>query len=201
MKKYLAEAIGTASLCLAVSLTLAKGGPIPTPVAAGLTLGLFVYLIGPVSGAHLNPAVTLGLLSIRKIKSHEALVYIFSQVIGALVAMVITHILVAPHSLVVADTIGVGFAEMLGTFFLGFAVATVVYGKVSNNHAGLVIGGALLLGITIAASVSNGVLNPAVALSIGSFSFAYLLSPIVGSILAMRLCRFFYQTTESVEMN
>src|SRR3989344_4395898 len=141
MKAYIAEIIGTATLCLAVSLTLAIPGPVATPVAAALALGIAVYTVGAISGAHLNPAITIGLLSIGKIKMPQALLYIGSQVVGALIAMLLTRLLVTTADITVVDTVGVGVAEIVGTFLLGFGVASVVYGKVSKSSSGIVIGG------------------------------------------------------------
>ena len=78
----------------------------------------------------------------------------------------------------------------LGTFWLAIGVAAVVYGKAPGPASGLTIGASLLLGIAMAAPVSNGVLNPAVALGIGSFSAMYVIGPIVGSAIAMVLYRY-----------
>jgi glycerol uptake facilitator-like aquaporin len=73
---------------------------------------------------------------------------------------------------------------MVGAFFLTFGVCSVVYGKADDDAAGFVVGGSLLLGILIASAASNGVINPAVAVGVGSISFMYILGPIVGGILA-----------------
>jgi glycerol uptake facilitator-like aquaporin len=90
----------------------------------------------------------------------------------------------------VVDSAGVFGAEAFGTFWLAVGVASVVLGKAPAAASGLTIGASLLLGIAVAAPVSNGVLNPAVALGIGSFSVVYLLGPIVGGAIATLLYRF-----------
>ena len=64
MKKYIAEFLGTFILVLVVALSLVRGFLVPTPILAGLTVMLFVYTIGHISGTHLNPAVTAGVLPI-----------------------------------------------------------------------------------------------------------------------------------------
>lgn len=192
MKKYLAEALGTFALTLVVALSLAGKFPVPTPVLAALVLGLFVYSIGHISGTHINPAVTLGLWSIGKIAPKEAAKYIIAQFIGALVAMFIARYSIAQMTtLTVAETLLVGFAELLGTSFFAFGIASVVFGRTAQTMSGIVIGGSLLLGITFAALFgSNGVLNPAVAFGIGSFGIMYIIGPIVGSILGMKAYRY-----------
>ena len=186
MKKYAAEFIATFALALTVGVTLAGKFPVPTPVMAGLVLGVFVYTIGGISGAHVNPAITLGLLSVRKISAKDAALYLVAQFFGGGFAMATSGALLQRPPLTVTDGIAVGASEALGAFLLALGVAAVVYGKVPAPAAGITIGGSLLAGISVAAG-SNGVLNPAVALGIGSFSLTYALAPIVGAVIAMQL--------------
>jgi aquaporin Z len=193
MKKYIAELLGTFILTLAVISSLAGTFPVATPVIAGLALGLGVYTMGGISGAHFNPAITLGVLSIKKISLKDAGIYILAQLVGAALAMLLAqHCMeLAQPDLAAAESMKVGGAEALGAFVFAFGVAAAVHGRISAGASGLAVGGSLLLGIALAAAgTSNGVLNPAVALGIGSFSFSYLLGPIVGAALAMLLYRF-----------
>lgn len=188
MKKYIAEALGTFALTLVVALSLIGNFPLATPLLAALTLGLFVYSIGHISGTHINPAVTLGAWSIKKITTKDALFYIVSQIVGAFIALSIVSMTMGSAGLPVSSNWIVFFAECLGTFFFTFGIASVIYGKTPGQMSGVVVGGSLLLGITIAALIgSNGVLNPAVAFGIGSFSFMYLIAPIIGSVLGMNV--------------
>lgn len=185
LNKYLAEFIGTFTLAFVVALSLAGTFPVPTPVLAGLTLGLFVYSIGHISGTHINPAITLGALSIKKISAMDALYYWIAQFLGAALAFWASSELVTRAVLTVSTDPKVLIAEAIGTFFFAFGVAAVIYGRVPKDLTGIAVGGSLLMGISIAASVSNGVLNPAVAFGIGSFSLAYLVGPLVGAVLGM----------------
>lgn len=189
-KKLLAELIGTFALTFAVLVSINSHFPIATPLIAGLTLGLFVYSLTSVSGAHFNPAVTIGIWTLRKISSREAIGYIITQFLGAGLACLLAGALFKEtFDLVASNSWQVGLAELIGAFFFMFGIAAVIYGKVPSSLSGLVIGGSLVLGISIAASFSNGVLNPAVAFGIGSFSWMYVLAPIVGSILGMQTYR------------
>ena len=192
MKKYMAEALGTCTLALVVGLSLAGTFPVSTPVLAALTLGLFVYSIGHISGTHINPAVTLGIWSIGKINSTEAAKYLIAQFLGAGVALLMLQS-VAPLAtpLVIGAEATIGIAEMVGAFLFTFGIASVVYGRAASTMSGMVVGGSLLLGITVAALMgSNGVLNPAVALGIGSFGVMYILGPIIGAVLGMQAYKY-----------
>lgn len=180
-QKYIAELLSTFTLTLAVSLSLLFVFPLSTPVLAALVVGLFVYTIGGISGAHINPAVTVGMWAIKKIETKEALLYIASQIIGAGLATICVLALTATTPPIVAEeTFAALLAEAIGAFVLVFGVASVATGKVSQSSSGLVVGGSLLVGIIIASTVSNGILNPAVAFGLGSLKLSYLLGPLVG---------------------
>ncbi len=193
-KKYIAEAIGTFGLSFVVLGALSFGGvlPIPVPALAALTLGLFVYTIGGVSGCHINPAVTIGLWSVKKITQKDAIGYILAQGIGAVVAVVIASWFgaVSPIDGGMFDA-RVFVAEALGTFFFVFGIAAVVSGKVHDAMKGLVVGWSLLFGIMVAVVAgSAGILNPAVAGALSAFSAVYLIAPIVGAVAAFHAYRY-----------
>ncbi len=193
--KYLAEFIGTFALSFIILATVSKLEPSPIPLAliAGLTLGLFVYTISGISGAHLNPAVTIGVWSIKKISSKDAVGYIFFQVFAAAVAIVLVRTLgmVIPSATAPGFAAPFFFAEALGAFFFTFGIAAVVYGRVSNALSGVVIGGSLLLGILIASATGSlGILNPAVAFALNAISIMYLLGPVVGAIVGFNVYRY-----------
>lgn len=190
--QYAAEAFGTFCLTMAVYATLVTDLPIPTPLAAGLALGIMVYTIGKVSGSHVNPAVTIALATRKKISMLDAVMYVMAQMIGGVVAMFAgAWLFGAAPDIAVSDDLTVLAAEALGAAILAFGVSTAVR---NNDYAssGAVVGGSLLLGITLAAGASNGVLNPAVAVGIGSVSAAYLIAPIIGGILGAWLNGWFY---------
>ena len=189
MKKYVGEAVGTGVLTMVVALALAGTFAVSVPVLAALTLGLFVYSMGHLSGTHINPAVTVGAWSIGKISTDDMIKYVIAQTIGAGAALLLVQALIAETAdLVVADGLMIGVAEMIGTALFTFGIASVVFGKTPAVMSGAVIGGSLLLGIAVAALIgSNGVLNPAVALGIGSFNIMYVLGPILGSVLGMNV--------------
>lgn len=188
MKKYILECLGTGALTLIVALAFKGAFPVPTPMLAALTLGIFVYSIGHISGAHINPAVTIGAWSIKKITVHDTLGYIVAQTVGAVVAMLVAAMYNPTAVASLPASAGIFFAELIGTFFFTFGIASVVYGKTPAPLAGVVVGGSLLLGVAFATLLgSGGILNPAVALGIGSFNISYLLGPIFGSVLGMNV--------------
>ncbi len=190
-EKLAAELFGTLVLSLAVLISINQPDfPVPTPVIAGLTLGLLVYTIGPVSGCHINPAVTVGLFSLGEIEAGEAALYVLAQFAGAAVALGVGALLFpVPAEVIAGGTVRIGLAEMMGATVFLFGIVSAVFAIVPSSMSGAVIGGSLLLGISIAAQASNGVLNPAVALGIGSFSHPYVWGPIVGGIAGSLIAR------------
>ena len=191
-RALLAELMGTFALTFAVIVTVNNPDfPIPTPVLAPLTLGLFVYLIGPVSGCHINPAITIGVAAIGRIGLQEAGAYIVAQFAGAGLALAVGNVFFPMAAeLTVSGAANIGFAELFGAALLAFSVTAVVIGRVPGNLSGLVIGTGLMVGIGYAAHASNGVLNPAVALGIGSFGHTYIWGPIGGALVGALLGNF-----------
>lgn len=192
IKKYFAEALGTFALSLAVIVAIHAGGPIAVSLVAGLTLGLFVYSLGHISGAHFNPAVTIGAWTVGKVKHHDTLFYIFSQFIGAALALMVANNSGVVLSMVVLSNYQILFAEIVGTFFFTFGIASVVYGKTPSTVSGIAIGASLTLGVIVASAFgSNGILNPAVAMALSSFNLMYFAGPVIGAVLGMNIYRIF----------
>jgi aquaporin Z len=191
---YIAEFVGAFTLSFIVLAAVAATTPLPVaiPVIAGLTLGLFVYTIGPISGSHINPAVTIGLWSIKKIETKDAAFYIVAQIFGAAVAIAVAQALALsiPEAASTAFGITEFIAEMLGAFFFAFGIAAVVYGKVAADMSGVVVGGSLLLGVLIASlGGASGILNPAVAFALNSVTIVYFLAPVAGAVLGFQAYR------------
>lgn len=202
MKKYLAELCGTFTLSLLVYLSLSGQFPISTPILAALCLTVFVYTIGGISGAHINPAVTIGLLTLGKIKLDEAVKYIIFQFFGAVLAIwLFNYLHVTVLSPVIPGGVETFFAETLGTALLTFGISSVAFG----TAPGFIVGGSLLLGISVSALIgSAGILNPAVALTLGAFYSTYVLGQLAGSIAGFYLYRYLSQpvtTRKKVESN
>lgn len=179
-----AEALGTFLLTFVVGVALVAQAPM-VPAIAGLTLALIVYTIGPISGAHVNPAVTIGLLAAKVINPTVAVRYVIAQIIGAGVALAASWYLTGiTPSASIGSPPSVMIGEAIGAFILVFGISAVVSKKVDPAASGLVVGGSLLLGTALAGTWSAGILNPAVALGIGSFDLFYVLGPIIGGIIA-----------------
>lgn len=191
-QKYFAEFTGVFFLTLAVSLNnFALNPALPTAVVAALVVMTFVYTVGPISGAHLNPAVTLGMLATKKISIKESTFYVLAQVAAAMLAATLYAAATgdsSPDSWVVGLPVFV--SELVGAFILVFGVSAVANAKVTQGASGLVVGGSLLVGLTVASVLGAGVLNPAVALGLGSISLSYLVGPLVGGLLGAGAFKF-----------
>jgi aquaporin Z len=190
-KQLIAELIGTFTLTFVVLASVNNPSfPIPTPFLAALTLGVFVATIGKISGCHINPAVTLALLSVKEISMQKALRYIVAQILGAALASMLLKIAIPNLTLVAPNAnLNTIIFETLGAAIFIFGIASVVYKKTADNLAPPIIGLSLLLGISAAAIGSNAILNPAVALAIGSTDLVYILAPILGGVIAIRSYR------------
>jgi len=192
MAVVVAEVLGTAVLTgtiLAVSRS-AIGVPYFVALGVGLTMTMLVLLIGSTSGAHVNPAVTLGLWSARKVSTLRAIAYVVAQFVGAAAAYSLYNYLV-PAGL--QNIAGPDFqwpvlvAEIVGAFIFTFGVAAAVYQGYEGGQRAATIGGSLAVGIIIAGMASNGIINPAAALGVDSWSKAYVIGPLIGGVIGVNL--------------
>ena len=209
MNKYIAEFIGTFALVFAgtgaiVVNDLANGAV--SHVGISLTFGLVVtamiYAVGDISGAHLNPAVTLGFWMKRTFPGRQVFPYLISQCAGALLASAILHYLFAQHSTLGA-TIPSGSAlqsfvlEIILTFFLMFVILNVATdAKEKGLMAGVAVGATVALAAIFGGPVSGASMNPARSLGPALISgrleslCIYLTAPIIGAFLAVLVCRY-----------
>lgn len=191
VQKYFAELVGAFVLALAVAVSLMSKSPLPTPVIAGVTLGLFVYMVGGISGAHLNPAVTIAMASVKKISGRDAVLYVIFQLIGGFLALYFSRYLFGTTTGVENFPVDgmvwkMALAEAIGAAMLVFGVSAVVEKKVKEDMFGIVVGGSLLLGIMLTGGISYGILNPAVAVGVGVpySAYLYFLAPVVGGVVS-----------------
>lgn len=191
LAQIVSEFMGTAVLASVIfSMTGRTDFPFFAALAAGLTLVVMQLALGPTSGAHLNPVVTIGMWTLRKISTAKAVVFIAAQMLGGLAAWQLIEYLLNTD---LASTASKAFdwrvftAEVVGTFIFTFGVVAVLSKKYDAGVTAITIGGSLALGMMIASFASNGILNPAVAVGIQSWSWTYATAPIVGAIVGMNL--------------
>jgi aquaporin Z len=171
MKKYIAEFIGTFFLVLTIGCTVIGAGPgVSAPLAIGAALMVMIYAGGHISGAHYNPAVTLGVLIRGKLNAVDAVPYILAQLAGAALATVAVKFFragveVSPVVIPVGPAL---LAEFLFTFALVYVVlnAATAEGTSGNSFYGAAIGMTVMTGAFTVGDISGGAFNPAVALGI-----------------------------------
>jgi aquaporin Z len=172
MNKYIAEFIGTFFLVLTIGCTVV--GPatgVIAPLAIGAALMVMVFAGGHISGAHYNPAVTLGVLIRGKVKAADVVPYMLAQAVAAVVASLIVRGVFRSGAAVTAMTPNIGaalLAEFLFTFALVYVVlnAATAEGTSGNSFYGLAIGMTVMTGAFAVGDISGGAFNPAVALGI-----------------------------------
>jgi len=208
MNKYISEFIGTFFLVFvgtgAIIVNDVTGGQV-THIGISLTFGLVVmvmiYSVGNVSGAHMNPAVTIGFLVSGRLEKQEVIPFIVSQLLGALVASMILRFLFLNHPTlgitVPSGSIYQAFAlEIFLSFLLMFVILNVSTGaKEKGIMAGVAVGSTIALEALFAGPISGASMNPARSLSPALISghlqyiWIYLTAPILGVLAACPLCR------------
>ncbi|MGI8991092.1 MAG: aquaporin Z [Bryobacteraceae bacterium] len=215
MNRYIAEVIGTFVLvfggCGTAVLAGDKVGFLGVACAFGLSLLVMAYAIGPISGCHLNPAVTLGLFLSRKFEGRLVPGYMAAQILGAVIASGLLLAIASGnpngYSPSVAGFAANGFglhspghyglvaafiAEVILTFFLVFTILGVTDVKAPVGFAGIPIGLVLVLIHLIGIPVTNTSVNPArsigPALFVGGWAleqlWLFIAAPLIGAAIA-----------------
>lgn len=215
MKKNLSEFIGTfwlvlggcGSAMLAASFSTVGIGLLGVSLAFGLTVLTIAYSLGHISGAHLNPAVTIGLWVGGRIKFKEIIPYIISQILGAIAAAAVLYYIVIGNGSQIGDFAANGYGdhspgnynllaclvtEIVMTFMFLLIILGATDDKAPKGFAGLAIGLALTLIHLISIPVTNTSVNPARSISqaifVGDWALSqvwlFIVGPIVGAMLA-----------------
>ena len=227
-RKFVSELLGTLLLVLfgagvvVVTILMVNGSTPPNPfnigismadwlginMVFGIVLAIGIYAFGKISGAHFNPAVTLGLWSVRKFPGKDVIPYIIAQLIGALIASLLIVVFLGMNAVTIGNLgattpfAGIGYlqaivAEIIGTFVLVLAIMAVAVDKrASPGFAGLIIGLALTCSLTLISNITGGSVNPARTFgpylantlmggaNLWGYFPIYIIGPIIGGILA-----------------
>lgn len=227
-KVFVAEFIGTFALVfVGAASAMYNVGLLGIALAHGLTLAVFAYIYGHISGAHINPAVTLGHAANGNIKWSDAAVYWVAQFSGAALAAFLLRMFVSlidPNAFSAAATNGVLIAEhpyyamgieALLTFFLVNTVLHVSAGDKAGPFASLAIGLTYAVAILAGAPLAGGSLNPARSFGPAIFTQAlkegtpdwqnpmlyliFFIGPFIGAIVAVLIYQFLSAPTVTEE--
>lgn len=217
--------IGGSAICMNAFMKLPGiGGPtdgfgvLGIALAHGFALMLAVYMFASRSGAHINPAVTIGLFLIGKVKANQMLTYVFMQLVGAVIgglgvlamftmfkdnAPYLGHLSYNADSLSMVKAIGI---EAMLTFVLMLTVlmTAVDSSKSARQMFGFCIGMAVFLGIMIGDKYTGAAMNPARYFGTAAVSgrldqlLVYFIGPIVGAVIAAFVYKFFLEEKNAV---
>lgn len=222
MKKNLAEFLGTfwlvlggcGSAVLAAAFPNVGIGLVGVSMAFGLTVLTIAYALGHISGAHLNPAVTVGLWAGGRISFKDVLPYIISQVLGGIAAASVLYIIATGNGSSIGNFAANGYGEhspggynmnsaMVTELVMTFMFLIIILGatdeRAPKGFAGIAIGLALTLIHLISIPVTNTSVNPARSISqalfVGDWALSqlwlFIVFPILGAIIAGLVYRFF----------
>ena len=211
--KYAAELFGTFVLVFAglttANITGGQVGILGVALAFGLSLMAMAFAIGPISGCHINPAVTFGCLLSKRIDAKTALGYWVSQILGAIIACGLILIIArgggmnlpaagfaangfAEHSPAHFSLLSVFLAETFGTMVLVITVLGATSSKAPAGFAPIPIGLSLSVAILATAQISNASINPArsigPAVYVGGWAiqqlWVFIVAPFLGGAIA-----------------
>lgn len=208
MNRYIAEFVGTLILVFcgtgAIIVNDLAGGVIThvgIAIVFGLVVASMIYTVGDISGAHINPAVTLAFWFAKRLSGREVFPYVASQFLGAVVASALLFVILGNHPTMGA-TLPAGsllqsfMLEIVLTFILMLTIINVSTGAQEKGIiAGAAIGAVVGLAAMFAGPISGASMNPArsfgPALVSGQFEalWLYLAAPVIGSFGAILCCR------------
>ena len=208
IRKLSAEFVGTFALVFAgtgaIVINDVSGGVV-SHVGIALSFGLIVlamiYALGEVSGAHLNPAVTIGFLAARRFPIRSVPAYILSQLLGAISASTILRLMFPqdsalggthPHGSILQSFV----LEVILTAILMFVILSVSSGaKEKGITAGIAVGSVIALAALFAGPISGASMNPVRSLAPALISmrldavWIYLTAPLLGALVGVFACR------------
>jgi aquaporin Z len=213
-------AVGVATLSFGFKLTGAStsAGVVTTALAFGLVLLVLAYAIGPISGCHINPAVTLGFVVSRRMTVREAVGYWIAEAVGAIAgALVLWGVMsgspfysrtrtglgangFGKQSMIGLNTVGAFAIEAIMTLLFVFIVLAATSKLATPGFAGLAIGLGLatvhLIGIPMTGTSVNPARSLGPALIVGHAALSqlwlFIVAPLVGGALAALLFRYFF---------
>jgi aquaporin Z len=215
LRSLIAEFVGTALLVLigvgSAVAGLKTGGPVAVALAFGLVLLALAYALGPISGCHVNPAVTLGVLLARGMTLREAVGYWVAQVAGGIVGAALLRLLTSGFGDVIDQTGSLGannygatisaggafLLEVLLTFVFVTVILLVTGRATAPGFAGLAIGFTLAAVHLVGIPLDGTSVNPARSLGPALFAageplahvWVFLLAPLVGAAIAVPVAR------------
>lgn len=205
-----AECVGTFFLvfigCGTIVSSALTGTPVPIVTASlafGMTVAIMIYTLGDISGAHINPAVTVGLALMKRFPVRKVPSYVTMQVLGALLASALLLLLFGNTSylgatlLLNGTSVSAGFLiEVMATLFLVFVIIMLSGNeKVPKSAFGFIVGCTVSADIFFAGPLTMASLNPARSLGPALVSgtwvdqWLFVVGPLVGGIVAALLCR------------
>ncbi|OMO74299.1 Major intrinsic protein [Corchorus olitorius] len=209
VREILAELLGTFILMFCIcgilaSTQISGGGAalLEYAATAGLTIVILIFSIGPISGAHVNPAVTIAVAAFGHCPWSKVLLYILVQILGSVLATFAGELIYGIKSDLMVTRPGQSceaafWVELIASFILVFVVAALSHQSQSVGPvSGLVIGMAIGLAVLITGPISGGSLNPARSLgpAIVSRNFEriwiYLTAPVIGAVSGGLVYRF-----------
>lgn len=206
MNKYLAEFIGTFALvffgtgAMVIDTVHPSIGVLGIAIAFGAVVMAMIYSFGDTSGAHINPAVTIGFAFAGRFEKKQVAPYIIAQILGAVAASYILKFLF-PDQLLYGNTLPSDgwlqsfILEFILTFILMFVILKVSSGsKETGTMAAIAIGGTVLIEALVFGPITGASMNPArsIAPALASVNFQdlwlYIVAPILGAIAAVLVC-------------